>query len=142
MEPDQWAAIIKEIIGSKEVVQAALQGAEYSIHRTNSNVLSHLWGSLRRWRESVSYPFWESMGGIVYNLATNEMDFDMKDVPDELYQRAVRTAQAFARPGVLPKFDQKVLSPEWTYRMVAVHEGPSHVLVFYRRPKRWPWIIV
>ena len=66
----------------------------------------------------------------------------MDDVPIELYQRAVKMAEATAVPGILPGFDQKVLDPRWTYRMVAVREGPSHVLAFYRRPKRWPWVVI
>ena len=78
----------------------------------------------------------------MYNLTTNEMIPDMRDVPIELYNRAVGIAESRSIPGILPAFDQKVLSPQWTYRMVAVREEPTHALVFYRRPKRWPWIIV
>ena len=142
MEIDQWVEIIKSIMGSKEVIQVVLQGAEYSIQRSDAGVLSHFGASLRRWREGIPHPFWESIGGIVYNLATNEMTPAMQDVPSELYNRAVGLAESRSIPGRLPAFDQKVLSPQWTYRMVAVQEGPAHALVFYRRPKRWPWIII
>lgn len=142
MEIDQWVEAIKSIMGSKETIQVVLQGAEFAVQRSDSAVLSHFWASLRRWREGIPNPFWEAIGGIVFNITTNEMIPDMQDVPSELYNRAVVLAESRSIPGMLPAFDQKVLSPQWTYRMVAVREGPSHTLVFYRRPKRWPWIIV
>lgn len=142
MEIDQWVEAIKSIMGSKEAIQVVLQGTEFAVQRSDSDVLSHFWASLRRRREGIPYPFWESIGGIVYNLTTNEMVPDMRDVPTELYNRAVGIAASRSIPGMLPAFDQKVLSPQWTYRMVAVRDGQTHGLFFYRRPKRWPWIIV
>jgi hypothetical protein len=142
MGPDQWAELIKEIIGSREAVQAVIQGAEHSMRRVNPDLTSHLWGSLRRWKEGIPFPFWESLGGITYNLTTKEMFHMMDDVPDELYQRAVEMAGTLAVPGIMPSFDQKVLDQRWTYRMVAVYGGSLHLLTFYRRPKRWPWIVV
>ena len=138
MGPDQWAEIVKDVIGSREAFQVLLQGAEYSAQRAAPDFMPHLWGSLRRCKEGVPYPFWESIGGITFNRLTKEMVCSMEHVPDELYQRAVKLAESTAVPGVLPSFDLKVLSPRWTYRMVAVTEWPSHVLAFYRKPKWWP----
>ena len=142
MEIDQWVEAIKSIMGSKETIQVVLQGAEFAVQRSDSGVWSHFWTSLRRRREGIPYPFWEAIGGIMYNLTTNEMVPDMQDVPSELYNRAVGLAESSSVPGMLPAFDQKVLSPRWTYRMVAVQGGKTHGLFFYRRPKRWSWVIV
>ena len=81
MEIDQWVEAIKSIMGSKETIQVVLQGAEFAVQRSDSAVLSHFWASLRRWREGIPNPFWEAIGGIVFNITTNEMIPDMQDVP-------------------------------------------------------------
>ena len=138
-DPEIWVDLLKEILGSREAVQAILQGSEYTVLRANSNVWLHFWGSVRRRREGIPHSSWEPMGGIFYNTYTRKLTPDMEQVPDELYQRAVNAAKGLATRGRLPHFDTKVLGPDWTYRMVAILEGQTHVLAFYRRPKYWPW---
>lgn len=137
MDPEQWVDLIKELLGSREAVQAILQGTEYAIIRANTNVWTHLWGSIRRKREGIPHATWEAMGGIMYNIHTRELIPDMEQVPEQLYQRAVNIAKSLSLPGRLPQLDQKVFGPHQTYRIVAATEWPSHVLVFYRRPTFW-----
>ena len=79
------------------------------------------------------------MGGIFYNTATRQFTYDMNEVQDALYKRAVNIAKARAILGRFPVFDTKVLDGSWTYRIAAAMEPPSHVLAFYRRPKWWRW---
>ena len=102
-----------------------------------SRVWQHLTGSIRRRREGIKIASWECIGGISYNLKTNEQVEQMDDIPYPLYQRALAMAQSAG--GSYSRFDQKVFDPDWTYRMVAGIEGGSHILVFYRRPKFWPF---
>ncbi len=134
---EELADLIREVLGSKEAVQAILQGSEYAMVRVNTGLWSHFWGSIRRKQEGIPNAWWEVMGGIVYNLNTKDLTLQMEQVPSELYQRAVYATKSLAIPGRLPQFDQKVLGTDQTYRMVAVTEWPSHVLAFYRRPKYW-----
>ena len=77
------------------------------------------------------------MGAITYNVPSKELVTDMEQVPRELYQRALNIVKSQAIPGRLPEFDQKIFGTRYTYRIVATLEWPSHILVFYRRPKYW-----
>lgn len=104
---------------------------------SRNSLFRHLTGSIRRWREGIAIWSWECMGGIIYNLRTKEPTEQMDNVPSALYQRALALARSTS--GSYPRFDQKVLAQDWTYRVVAEIEGDSHVLVFYRRPKFWPF---
>ena len=61
----------------------------------------------------------------------------MEQVPDELDQRALQIAKTIAVPGKLPEFDEKVFGKDHTYRIVAIAGQPSHIMVFYRKPKYW-----
>jgi len=136
---------VKEIfglIGSRETVIAICYIIEYATIRFKVNlwphdVWSHFWGSVRRRREGIEIWSWECIGGIVYNLWTKEPIEEMDDVPYPLYQRALALVQSTV--GSYPQFDQKVFAQGWTYRMVATIEGGSHYLIFYRRPKFWPF---
>lgn len=135
---------IKEIfglIGSRETVLALCYTIEYATIRLKVNlwpqdVWNHFCGSVRRRREGIEIWSWECIGGIVYNLRTKEPIEEMDDVPYPLYQRALALVQS---TGSYPQFDQKVLAQDCTYRMVATIEYGSHFLVFYRRPKFWPF---
>ena len=138
-QTDLWADIIKEVIGSRETIQAFLQTAQYSLQRSDHRMITHLFDSLRRRSERIPNPWWEPMGGIFYNTATRQFTYDMNEVQDALYKRAVNIAKARAILGRFPVFDTKVLDGSWTYRIAAAMEPPSHVLAFYRRPKWWRW---
>ena len=48
---EELADLIREILGSREAVQAILQGSEYVMVRVNTGLWSHFWGSIRRKRE-------------------------------------------------------------------------------------------
>ena len=134
---EELADLIREILGSREAVQAILQGSEYALVKANTDVLSHFWASARRKLEGIPIAWWEVIGAITYNVPSKELVTDMEQVPDELYQRALNIVKSQAIPGRLPKFDQKVFGTRYTYRIVANLEWPSHILVFYRRPKYW-----
>ena len=134
---EELADLIREILGSREAVQATLQGSEYALVNANTDVWSHFWASVRRKLEGIQIAWWEVIGAITYNVPSKELATDMEQVPDELYQRALNIVKSQAIPGSLPKFDQKVFGTRYTYRIVATLEWPSHMLVFYRRPKNW-----
>ena len=134
---EELADLIREIFGSREAVQAILQGSEYAMVRANTDIWSDFWGSMRRKRERIGVVWWEAIGGIIYNRLTKELVNDMEQVPPELYQRALNITKTQAVPGRLPEFDEKVFGSRYTYRVVAALEGHSHVLAFYRRPKYW-----
>ena len=137
MELGQWADLITGVLGSKEAVQAFLQGTEYVMLRTNTSLWSHFCGSIRRKREGIPNASWEAIGGVAYNRYTKQLTNDMDQVPNELSQRALTIAKSLAIPGRLPEFDQKVFDKSYTYRVVAAGDRQAHLFAFYRRPKYW-----
>ena len=130
---EELADFIKDLLGSKETVQAILQGSEYAMIRVNTNLWSHFWGSIRRKREGIPNAGWKAMGGIMCNLHTKELTPQMEQVPDELYQRAFHITKSLAIPGRLPQFDQKVFGTDQTYRIIAATEWSSHIPAFYTK---------
>ena len=111
---EELADLIRKIIGSREAVQAILQGSEYAMVRANTDLWSPFWGSVRRKRERVEVVWWEAIGVITYNLLTKELANDMEQVPPEQSQRALNITKAEAVPGRLPKFDEKVFGSSTT----------------------------
>ena len=65
---EELADLIREILRSKEAVQAILQGSDYAMVRANSDVWSHFWASVRRKLEGIQIAWWEAIGGVTYNL--------------------------------------------------------------------------
>ena len=134
---EELADLVREILGSKEAVQAILQGSDYAMVRANSDVWSHFWASVRRKLEGIHIAWWEAIGGVTYNRPSKELVIDLEGVPGELYERSLKILRGQAIPGKLPEIDQKVLGTRYTYRIVATSEWPVHLVVFYRRPKYW-----
>ena len=136
MQPDDLEFALKIIRALTQVAKIPTWIRRIASSFSHSKEWRHLTGSLRRRKEGLQIWSWECLGGITYNLRTDEQVNDMKEVPQALYERALALSRI--RNTTYPMFDQKVFGPEWTYRMVATVEGSVHVLAFYRRPKLWP----
>ena len=93
---EKFADLIKEVLGSREAVQAVMQGTEYAMVRANTDVWSHFWGSVRRKREGIQIAWWEAIGGVTYNR-----DLPPVVVPLSMLGRPVLEAAPFSIPAVV-----------------------------------------
>ena len=133
---EEWAKIIKEILGQKEVVAHLTSKAEEQLRK--SNILRHLVMSIRRRLMNIPHPWWESIGGISYNHTTNDLvSMGIENVPTELQERAMELFRTYRGQRTWPNFEQKALGTKETYWIVSTSEIEGSLIAFYRRPKMW-----
>ena len=102
----------------------------------SSVILRYSLDVLERASSGKEFPLYECIGGIVVsNGEPREQYNDMDDVPNGLYERALKMALVQAADGKPPTFGLKVMGKRDVYWIHAGREGRVHVLSFFRRPR-------
>ena len=122
-----------------ELIQAVIAGcvASFAVYYfKTSRLFRYSLDVLERVCNRQSFPLYECIGGIVVTLdEPNKRHIDMEEVPDALYQRALKLAEMQTAWDMPPIFDLKVMGKRHTYWIHAGRESRSHVLTFFRRPR-------
>ena len=102
----------------------------------SSVILRYSLDVLDRASSGKEFPLYECIGGIVVPIGQPAGQHnDMDNVPNGLYERALKMALLKAAEGMPPSFDLKVMGKRDVYWIHAGREGRVHALSFFRRPR-------
>lgn len=101
----------------------------------------YLTATFERKRLGRPNPWWECIGGRMWNPETGEMTHeDADDVPDWLDKAVLKRGNTMIASGILPVFDFKCQDDDYIYWVVLeVNYGRPPILAFYRRPRLIRW---
>ena len=99
--------------------------------------LAYLTATFERKRSGIPYPWWECIGGRMWNLATGKMTLeDAAAIPQWLDKGILKRGNTMIANGRPPFFDIKTQDDEYIYWVVSMAPyGQSPILAFYRRPR-------
>lgn len=103
---------------------------------TSSGLFGYSLNVLERVLSGKEFPLYDCIGGIVVPIGepAGQQNY-MKEVPNGLYQRALKMALVQAAAGKSPSFDLRVIGEREVYWIHAGRENEAHVLSFFRRPR-------
>ena len=102
----------------------------------SSDLFGYSLNVLERVLSGKEFPLYDCIGGIIVPIGDPSGQYnDMNDVPDGLYQRALKMAVVQMAAGKPPSFDLKVVGDREVYWIHAGRENEVHVLSFFRRPR-------
>ena len=103
---------------------------------TSSGLFRYSLNVLKRLSSGMEFPLYDCIGGIIVPIGDPSGQYnDMNDVPNGLYQRALKMALVQMAAGKSPSFDLRVMGNREVYWIYAGRENEVHVLSFFRRPR-------
>ena len=103
---------------------------------TSSGLFAYSLDVLERVLSGKEFSLYDCIGGIIVPIGDpSGQCTDMNDVPNGLYQRALKMALVQMAAGKSPTFDLRVIGEWEVYWIHAGRENEVHVLSFFRRPR-------
>ena len=138
-----WSEILSGTIGS--VIGAAiwffLGVIAATFWKSPKRTFKYLLDTFERKRLGSPKPWWELIGGRMWNPDTGEMTHEDADgIPTWLDKDVLESLNMMTASGLLPNFDSKCQDDDYIYWVVSgVERRRLTKLAFFRRPRLIRW---